>query len=362
MRYYIPTEVFFEKDCVRNHGAELARYGKKCLIVTGRNSSRRNGALQDVADTLKQEGIQYEIFDQIEENPSIETVMEARKNGLSAQAEFVVGIGGGSPLDAAKAIALMIANPEADESVLYRKTELSALPVVAVPTTAGTGSEATPYSILTIHREQTKRSIAHKIFPALALTDAKYLAFAPQNVIVNTAIDTLAHLIESNLNANANAYNRIFSEQGMILWAKTKDCLMSGELTEVDYENLMIASTIGGMAISHTSTSLPHGLSYMLTYHFGTPHGKAVGVFLPGYVRLCAGEVPEETRRVLSLLEFTDPDAFEDWIMKLLGKVLIPADMWEQNVELILQNPAKLANVPCAVGKDEIFAMYSMQS
>lgn len=362
MRYYIPTEVFFEKDCVRNHGAELARYGKKCLIVTGRNSSRRNGALQDVADTLKQAGIRYEIFDQIEENPSIETVMEARKAGLLAQAEFVVGIGGGSPLDAAKAIALMIANPDADESVLYQKTELPALPVVAVPTTAGTGSEATPYSILTIHKEQTKRSIAHKIFPALALADAKYLTFAPRNVIVNTAVDTLAHLIESNLNANADAYNRIFSEQGMVRWAKTKDSLMSGELTETDYENLMIASTIGGMAISHTSTSLPHGLSYMLTYHFGTPHGKAVGVFLPGYLRFCAGKDMAAAGNVLALLGFSDLNAFEEWIFKLLGEVTIPADMWKQNVELILRNPAKLSNVPYPVGRDEISAMYRTQS
>lgn len=354
MRYYIPTEVFSEYDCVKKHGTEIARYGKKCFIVTGKHSAKVNGALADVTETLEAAGIAYEVFDQIEENPSIETVMKARELGLAQGAEFVIGIGGGSPLDAAKAIAMMIANPEADETVLYQPVLLSALPVVAVPTTAGTGSEVTPYSILTIHKEKTKRSIAHKIFPVLALADPKYLAFASHAILVNTAVDALAHLIESNLNTKADGYNKIFSEQGMYVWEKAKQSLLTGTVTEEDYSSLMLASTIAGMAISHTGTSLPHGLSYMVTYHYGTPHGKAVGIFLPGYLRLCMEHDAAAVDRVLSLLGFETVEAFEAFIHTLLGEVAIPEEMWEANVQSIMKNPGKLANYPYSLTADQL--------
>ena len=156
MNFYMPTKVYNEKDCVRRHSQELAALGSRALIVTGRHSSRMNGSLQDVEEALLREKIPYAVFDEIEENPSVDTVMRARTVGISEKADFVIGVGGGSPMDAAKAVALMIANPERDARLLYEAQKSSsqepvcpALPVAAVPTTAGTGSEVTPYAILT---------------------------------------------------------------------------------------------------------------------------------------------------------------------------------------------------------------------
>ncbi len=151
MLLYVPTKVYSESGCVNNHGKELASFGEKAMIVTGKLSAKKNGALQDVKNALHAENTSYIIFDEIEENPSIETVMKARDIGLREKVDFVVGIGGGSPLDAAKAIAMMIANPDETETVLYEAKELKNLPVVCVPTTCGTGSEVTPYAVLTIH-------------------------------------------------------------------------------------------------------------------------------------------------------------------------------------------------------------------
>ncbi len=358
MRYFIPTEVYSEQDCVKKHGADVARYGKKCLIVTGKHSAKVNGAYEDVMTVLKEQGIASVLFDRIEENPSIETVMEARALGVKEQVEFVIGIGGGSPLDASKAIAMMIANPDVDESVLYQAVPLAAIPVVAVPTTAGTGSEVTPYAILTIHKEKTKRSIAHKIFPALALADAKYLRFASRSILVNTAVDALAHLIESNLNSKANEYNRIFSERGMQVWARAKEGLVTDNLSDADYENLMLASTIAGMSISHTGTSLPHGLSYAVTYHYGTPHGKAVGIFLPGYLQLCEEQEPAAVKRVLALLECDTVEEFGTLIHTLIGDVEIEEALWEGNVTGIMNNPAKLANYPYTITKEQLYQIH----
>ena len=128
---------------------------------------------------------------------------------------FVIGAGGGSPMDAAKAIALMVQNRDTSEDILYKPIKLKALPVVEVPTTCGTGSEVTPYAILTRDDIKTKQSISHKIYPVLACIDAKYLESAPAGLIINTAIDALGHLVESYFNTNATEYSRMASLYGM---------------------------------------------------------------------------------------------------------------------------------------------------
>lgn len=108
MVFDIPVKIIEEKGAVKNHGAELASFGKKALIVTGRHSAKSSGALDDVCDALKTEGTGWALFDRVEENPSVDTVMAGRDLGLKEGCDFVIGIGGGSPMDAAKAIAFMM--------------------------------------------------------------------------------------------------------------------------------------------------------------------------------------------------------------------------------------------------------------
>lgn len=346
MNFYLPTHIFHEKNCVLNHADKLCSLGSRALIVTGKHSSRTNGSLNDVINALDTRKIPYTIFDETEQNPSVETVMKAAKKGLENGTDFVIGVGGGSPLDASKAIALMIANPGKSGEILYQKTDLSHLPVACIPTTAGTGSEATPYAILTLHKEKTKRSISHKIFPEYAFCDASYLETASRDGLVNTAADTLAHLIESSLNTNSTPYSRIFSEKGLVLWGSIKDALEEQKLTDKVYETLLFASTLGGIAISHTGTSLPHGLSYPVTYHLNVPHGKAVGIFLGGYVAHYGDK--KEADRILSLLDFPDAASLQDFLSRLLNlsSLSIPEDILEASLQGTLSNPAKLKNYP----------------
>lgn len=355
MMLFMPTIVFSEENCVRNHSNEFALMGTKAMIVTGKHSSRANGSLEDVKGTLKSQNVSYVVFDDIEENPSVETVMKARDEGIKEGVDFVVGIGGGSPLDAAKAIALMIANPDKDENVLYEKQALGYIPVACVPTTCGTGSEVTPYSILTLHKQRTKKSISHKIYPTVAFIDGKYLKTASKSCIVNTAVDALAHLIESYLNTNSNDLNRIYSREGLIMWGQLKDKLLQDKITEADYTNLMHASMVAGMAITHTGTSLPHGLSYMVTYELGVPHGKAVGMFLGGYVKIYKDK--KETDEVLNLLGFESADELKDYLSRILGDTDKAKELMEKNADSILSNEAKLKNYPFTITKEEIMSM-----
>lgn len=355
MQLYMPTKVYSEKECIKNHAKEIVSFGKKAMVVTGKNSARKCGALQDMEDVLQQENITYVIFDEIEENPSIETVMKAREFGVCEKVDLVIGIGGGSPLDAAKAIAMMIANPGVGEEVLYESSELENLPIICVPTTCGTGSEVTPYAILTIHKQRTKKSISHRIYPNLALLDAKYLKSMSREGLVNTAVDALAHLLESYLNTNANELNRIYSKEGLSIWKEVKKRLLEDCLIEEDYATMLHASMVAGMAITHTGTSLPHGLSYPITYELGVPHGKAVGMFLGGFVE--GYQNKEEVAEVLGLLGFESIGAFRKYMTELLGEVAVSEELMKENVQSLLANPAKLKNYPFEITEKELMEM-----
>lgn len=356
MKYEMPVILYQEKDCISHHTKELAALGSHALVLTGKNSSKKNGSLETVLNALQKEEKSFVIFDEIEENPSVETVERAVLRGKQEGTDFVIGIGGGSPLDAAKAAALLLANPEKSSSILYEQGIFPALPVAAIPTTAGTGSETTPYAILTLHQKKTKQGMSHRVFPALALADPVYLQTQSIDQIRTTAADTLAHLIESLINTKANSYSRIFAWEGLRLWGKFSGRLMEASLTEADYEDMMMAASLGGMSISHTGTSLPHGLSYPLTYELGIAHGAAAGIFLAGYLALC----PQENLRteILKKLNLTDCKEFQHYLKELLGTFKLPKELLQRDMHELLENQAKLANCPFPVTEKELTLMF----
>ena len=357
MKFYMPTKVYHEKDVVMAHADEIAALGKKALIVTGRASSKKNGSLEDVKSALESKNTEYIVYDKIGENPTIDMVMSAADMGRSAGADFVIGIGGGSPMDAAKAIALMVQNRDTSSEVLYQAVKLKALPVVEVPTTCGTGSEVTPYAVLTRNELETKQSISHKIFPKLALIDSEYLENAPLSVLRNTAVDALGHFIESYFNNNADDYSRMICQYGLSVWAENIPVLLGEEADEDTYDSMLLASTLAGMAIAHTSTTIPHGLSYYMTYHKNEPHGKAVGMFLPGYLNVISSEFEGEVKSILEILGFESIEQFTFFIKQVIGDFDISDSDAERMVSDIMKNPRKLNAVPVKITEDELSDM-----
>lgn len=356
MDFYMPTKIFAEEDSVRKHKEELKKLGKHPLIVTGRHSSKINGSLKDVEESLKELAMEYCVFDEIEENPSVETCEKAAAYALEQGCDMVIGVGGGSPLDASKAIALLMKNPQADGTIFYENKAFENVPVAAVPTTAGTGSEATPYAILTVHKWKTKKSISHRIFPDVAFVDAKYLTYTSKNVLISTAVDALAHLVEGRINVKSNAYNQMLSEYGMQLWGRAKEALRSETPQKEEYELLMEASTIAGMTISHTGTSLPHGMSYYLTYEQGISHGRAVAVFLAAYMK----ESKEEAllRRIPSLLGFADMEEMASFLKEVIGEVRVSREDVDRYVKELSSDAKRLSSTPYKVTEETLLSMY----
>lgn len=351
MEFYIPVHVYEGIGIVRARSRELAALGTKALLVTGKSSAKKNGSLRDVTEALSSEGVSFAVFSEVEENPAAETILKARDMGLAEGVDFVVGIGGGSALDASKLIALMIFHKDEGADFLFDKNaDNRALPIAAVPTTCGTGSELTAVSILTLPEKRSKSSTPHRIFPAIALLDGTYLKSAPRQVLNNTAIDALGHMIESIINVKSSDFSRMTAMEGIREWRKSKDVLLGKRgATDEDYQNLIKASGLGGIAIAQTGTCLPHALSYPVTFELGMPHGRAIGYFEAAFLKASPKEL---SAMILDQAEFSSPEAFEDFYMEVCDNPVIPEDLLNRAVEMTLKNTDKLKAAPFLVNQD----------
>lgn len=345
--FQLPTQIFFGAECILNNRVALNRWGKRALIVTGRSSARKSGALTDMQQALDQQGIPWAIFDQIEENPSF-TMVEAGGTAARAhQADMIIGIGGGSPLDAAKAIAVLAVNKIPARQLFDGNFPLSPCPVLAVPLTAGTGSEVTHYSILTDTERQTKRSFADPgIFPKAAFLDARYTQSLSQQVTICTAIDALSHAIEGYLSKRSTVMSDHFAIEAIGHFRGIFASLEQNQLTLAEREKMLYASLLGGIVIAQTGTTMIHSLGYSLTYFRKIPHGRANGLLLAEALRFMQPAVPEKTGVILDILGMPDIDALKVTLERLLGEEHPWSSDELDSYASIAMQAANIANTP----------------
>ena len=319
-QFYMPVRVVEGAGCVRAAATLIAPLGKCALIVTGR-SSKKNGALSDVVAALEGNGQRYAVFDEVLPNPTIACVRAGAARAKEAGADFVIAIGGGSPMDAAKAIALLARQDIADADLFAGKYSPDVLPMVHIPTTAGTGSEVTQYSILTDDVAESKTSIATPyIFPRLALLDGGYMASLSHNTTVNTAIDALSHAVEGMLSVKAGEVSGLLAKESISIICSLADAIAADTLTPADRQKLLHASMLAGMVIANTGTTAVHAMGYSLTYYHEIDHGRANGLLLGAFVAFCAQHLPERTDAILQAGGFESPAAFSQMLAGLLGQ------------------------------------------
>lgn len=332
---YMPVKLVTGAGCVRASAKEIAKLGSTCLLVTDKIAARVSGALQDVTDTLELNGQKWLLYDEISQNPKLTDCMAAAEQAIAGGADFVLGIGGGSALDAAKCIAVLAANPGMTQAQLYAfEWPNKPLKIAAVGTTAGTGSEVTKVSVITTP-DGRKKSFHHEaIFPALSLGDPNYTMSLPPMVTRATAVDVLAHCAESFFSRSANHISRCYAVEGIRLllpvfrrMAQTEDCC--GELDYDAREQLYCASIYGGLAINVTGTCFPHTMGYLLTEEFGIPHGTACAVFQKDFYAYNKSVVPKLAAQYLERIGCSEEEYFS-----LLDAITPPCDVAMQE-ELI---------------------------
>ena len=343
--YYIPTRLFTGHNALNNNKEFLTGLGTKALIVTGSKSAKINGSFDDVAQILEDSGKEFSVYEGIQENPTVESIMEARDFGRDNGCDFVVGIGGGSALDASKAISLMMAHYNEGWEYLYDTNKSNdMLPLATVPTTCGTGSEVTGVSVLTRTDLKTKKSSVHKLYPNVSFVDGKYLKTAPRSILCNTAMDALSHMIEGTIHTKATPYTRMYASHGLDIWRSCKGVLDgTKEASEDDLQSLMDASTMAGMTIAQTGTTIPHALSYPITIGLNIPHGKSVSYFLAEFLKAMN---KDDRDFILTKSGFSDPDELDEFFKKVCKPEEIPHDYREIAYEELCSNKAKLSCVP----------------
>ena len=352
---YIRTKVFFGTGCLYENKTALKEVGKRCFIVTGKVSGRVSGALDDLIKVLCELDIEYCIFDTMSNNPSLEDISVASKEATKWKSDFIAGVGGGSPLDASKAVAVLaINNIEAID--LYKNTyEKRPLPIVAIPTTAGTGSEVTPYSILSRDDLKTKMSFGNEdTYPVISYIDPKYTMSTSYNITVNTALDAFTHALEGYLSKRSTPYSDIFALEAIKLFGECIPKLREKELSLGLREQLMYFSMLSGMTIAHTGTTIMHGLGYNLTYFYQVPHGLANIYFLKEYLKFNYSESQEKIDKVLSLLGFSSIEEFMGVVNAMVSKdIEISKEELNCFAEITMMQKSTLQNIR-AVTKDDL--------
>lgn len=298
---YVPTMFFFGRGSLDANGPDiLPRYGKRAYIITSKFiENRENIALKDTCALLESLGIEYGYTEKVEENPPVRSLVAMMPEVRAFNPDFLIGVGGGSSIDSAKAVSVLLMYPaeqdnipEATENLYQGSLPHQALysdcklPVFAVPTTAGTGAEVTAFSVVTNEETHAKQAISHPVFCTAAFLDSRYIEGAPDLILHTGAMDALAHAAESYMNKKGTQMNRYYADIAFDLFSQVKDNLINGCLEVEDYEKLAMFSNVSGMAFMRAGTTIPHGLGYALSTFKGVNHGLSRSVCLGEYLRV----------------------------------------------------------------------------
>lgn len=318
MKYFMPTQILFGSGAIGKLRfiVQDELRSSRPLLVTDQGIGDA-GILEKVETPLS--GIP--IFDAVESNPKHTTVDRGGEMARLLQPDLVIGLGGGSVIDAAKAIALLATNPGSIEEYEGReKYKVAPLPVLAIPTTCGTGSEVTWVSVITHIDRKFKMSIkGPRMFPAVALVDPDLLVTLPSHLVASTGMDAITHAIEAYTSKPATFLTDLFAREALRLLFRYLprahvDIRGDGEARE----GMMLGSLLAGLAFGNSDVGAVHCLAEALGSLCDTPHGLANAIFLPwvmefnlevsrpGYAeiaRLIGIEADSEMERASQLIE-----------------------------------------------------------
>jgi alcohol dehydrogenase class IV len=357
--HYLPTRIIYGDKALNKGSVYLKNLGKKALLVTGKHSAIACGAQEDILSELKTLNIEWALFNSVPENPDLQIIMQGVKAFTDNHCDFIIGIGGGSPIDAAKAIALTAANGLDIDNIYNTAAFKSTYPVVAIPTTAGTGTEATQYSVLTDTEKHKKAGFGHDLaYPALSLVDPHYTLSLSKEITINTSIDALSHLLEGLYSNKRTPLIYPLIYQGIKLIYTNLTYVLSNLTDYTGREALMHASLYGGITISHTSTTLQHSIGYPLTSVYNIPHGLANGIVMKDILELYYPAVKHELDELFAYLSISKSE-FYDWLdaFEMSSKVKLTPDFIETKIPEVLAS-RNMANNPFEIKAEDIRRIY----
>jgi len=300
-QFKTPSLIVNGPGAAKEVGSLAKGLGKRALLVTDA-ALEKMGLLDGVKNSLEVAGISFAVYDKVVAEPTMEYTEEGLKAYREAQADFLIAVGGGSPIDAAKAIGALAANPgKISDFMGPNKIPKPGAPLIAIPTTAGTGSEVTQFTIITDPSREVKMLIASPhIMPRVALVDPLMTLQMPQRITAATGLDALTHAIEAYVSVKAQPITDTLALQAIrVIAGNLRQAWSNGDNIEAR-TNMMIGALQAGMAFSNSSVALVHGMARPIGAYFHVPHGISNAALLPTVIEF---SIPGNPQRYAEIAE-----------------------------------------------------------
>ncbi len=364
----------------------LAAFGLSRPLVVTDPYMVSSGLVRRCVDPLESAGLRPDVFSDTVPEPT-DTVIEAGVTALErGEYDCLIGFGGGSPIDTAKAIAILAEGRAANPAALMRDfkapfaADRARLPIIAVPTTAGTGSEATRFTVITDTERGEKMLIAGMgALPLAAVVDYELTFSVPKRITADTGVDSLTHALEAYVSRRANAYSDVQALAAMRLIGANLRTAYHEPDNKAAREAMMLGATMAGIAFTNASVALVHGMSRPIGAHFHVPHGLSNAMLLPAITRfgLDAAEARyAEAARAIGFAGAGDADGpaaekLAEGLAALNRELEVPTPgefgidkaVWDGTLELMAEQAlasGSPANNPRVPGKAEIVALYDV--
>lgn len=376
-QFTMPGRTAIGENAFQNSESTIKRLGKKAFVVSGKHVTKA-GIVKSLTDLLKIWGIAYEVFNNITGEPTDKMIEAGAATYCAAGCDFLIAIGGGSPIDSAKAIAVLNTLGGDISDYMGREIDGDFPPMVMIPTTAGTGSEATKYTIITDTKKDVKMLLkGDALLPTLAVVDPAFTVSAPREITASTGMDALTHAVESYTSRKGNVLTDMYALDAIKrIFAYLPVAYTNGNDIKAR-EEMAIAAYEAGVCINNASVTLVHGMSRPIGALFHVPHGISNAMLIKeclGYVLDGCYERFANIGRAIGVADAGDSvraaaQAFIDALDKLCDKLDIPTlkeyGIQQEEFESVMDKmagDAMASGSPCntikPVSKDDLVTIY----
>jgi len=339
IRFTIPRDLYFGENSVEYLKSVK---GSKAMIVIGSQRLIKDGTIPNIQSLLKEAGVASEIFSGVEPDPSIATVKKGVEAMNQYQPDLIIGVGGGSPIDAAKAMWIFYEYPEFTFEEAAKPFNLPELRqkarFIAIPTTSGTGTEVTSFSVITDNETGIKYPIAdYNITPDVAIVDANLVKGMSTELTADTGMDALTHAIEAYVSTAANPITDGLAIKAIQM--VMENLLDSYKGNQTARANMHIAQCIAGMAFANAILGIVHSMAHKSGHSFGITHGRANAIYLTYVIQYNSKTASERFAEIANAIGISGADskslttALVDRIKKLRADLGIPASLKDFGVD-----------------------------
>lgn len=372
----IQQEIKFGYGVISTLPKIIETYSYHKLFVISDRGLEKAGLVKRVTEILKQNNIPFDCYLDVVANPTNTIVDEATENYKKSNADCILALGGGSPMDTSKAVSILAKNEgnimdyEAPKEVTGET-----VPIIAIPTTAGTGSEVTTAAVCTNVENGWKFAVrSFKLVPKVALLDPQMIMGLPPFVAASTGVDALVHAIESYISKKSNPYSEAFSEKAMELIGTNIRKFVADRNNTVAASNMLFGSTFAGLAFANVALGNVHAMSHSISGHLGVAHGVANAILLPAVLKYNAIGADEKYEKIYSYLNGCEKNIEKNYNNDMLYKTIydllkefgIPTHLRdvgvkEEMLDMLADDALKSGNIlvnPRTSKKEDIISIY----